>query len=66
MKTIFHVNYSPIDYPIERLIYCKVFPRLKDARAFIKSSAGHYQIIRQTWFTNWNAKNETIEEGKNV
>lgn len=65
-KTIFHVNYSPIDYPIERLINCKVFPRLKDAREFVKTGAGYYQIIRQTWLTNWNAVNVTIEEGKNA
>jgi hypothetical protein len=66
MKKIYFVNYSSAAYPIERLIHCKSFARLKDARAFIKSSAGYYQIVRQTWHTNWNAVNVTIEEGKNA
>jgi hypothetical protein len=65
MKTIFHVNYSTKDYPIQRLTHCKMFAKLRDAKLFVHDSAGYYQIIRQTWVTNWDAKNETIEEGKN-
>jgi hypothetical protein len=66
MKKIYFVNYSSAAYPIERLIHCKSFARLKDARAFIKASAGRYEIVRQTWHTNWSAENKTIETGTNV
>jgi hypothetical protein len=66
MKKIYFVNYSSAAYPIERLIHCKSFAKLKEARAFIKASAGRYEIVRQTWVTDWRAENKTIETGTNV
>ena len=69
MNTVYFVNYSPASYPIERLIYCKAFPLLRDARAFALANAGKYQIIRQRVYSNLNAEksiNETIEDGSNA
>lgn len=65
-KTTYFVNYSPASYPVDRLIHCKAFGLLKEARAFALANAGRYEIVRQTSYSNWNAnksENKTIEGG---
>jgi hypothetical protein len=69
MKTTYFVNYSPASYPVDRLIHCRAFRLLKEAREFARVNAGRYEIVRQTSYSSWNAdksENKTIEEGKNA